>query len=63
MSDSLVTLTDCSLPGSSVQESWSGLPFSSPGDLPDEGIELKSPALQEDSLSTELQGKPDLVVI
>ena len=35
---------DCSLPGSSVfefsrQEYWSGLPFSSPGDLSDPGIE------------------------
>ena len=45
----------------SRQEYWSGLPFPSPGDLPDAGIEPKSPALQEDSLSTELQGKPDLV--
>ena len=53
---------DCSPPGSSVHEIfqqgyWSGLPFPSPGDLPDPGIELGSPALQADSLSTELQGK------
>ena len=39
---------------------WSGLPFSSPGDLPDPGIEPGSPALQADSLPTELQGKPHL---
>jgi len=32
------------------QEYWSGLPFPSPGDLPDPGIELTSPALQADSL-------------
>ena len=32
------------------QEYWSGLPFLSPGDLPDSGIEPGSPALQEDSL-------------
>ena len=34
----------------SRQEYWSGLPFSSPGDLPNPGIELRSPTLQEDSL-------------
>ena len=39
------------------QEYWSGLPFSSPGDLPNPGIEAGSPALQADSLSTELRGK------
>ena len=33
----------------SGQEYWSGLPFPSPGDLPDPGIELGSPALQIDS--------------
>jgi len=36
---------------------WSGLPFPSPGDLPDLGIETMSPELQTDSLLTELQGK------
>jgi len=40
--------------GFSRQEYWSGLLFSSPGDLPYLGIELGSPALQADSLSTEL---------
>ena len=40
------------------QEYWSGLPFSSPGDLPDPGIEPRSPASQTDSLLTELWGKP-----
>ena len=44
--------------GFSRQEYWSGLPFTSPGDLPDPGIEPGSPALQADSLPTELQGKP-----
>jgi len=39
---------------------WSGLPFPSPGDLPNPGIEAGSPALQADSLPTELQGKPCL---
>ena len=39
-------------------ESWSGYPFPSPGDLSDPGIELGSPALQVDSLSSELSGKP-----
>ena len=37
---------------------WSGLPFPSPGDLPDPGIEPGSSALQADSLPTELLGKP-----
>ena len=40
--------------GFSQQECWSGLPFPSPGDLPDPGIEPGSPALQADSLPTEL---------
>ena len=34
----------------SRQDYWSGLPFPSPGDLPDPGIEPGSPALQADSL-------------
>ncbi|XP_061265422.1 transmembrane protein 164 isoform X6 [Bos javanicus] len=42
----------------SRQGYWSGLPFPSPGDLPNPGIEAGSPALQANSLSTELQGKP-----
>ena len=44
--------------GFSRQEYWSGLPFPSPGDLPDPGIKPRSPALQADSLLTELRGKP-----
>ena len=43
--------------GFSRQEYQSGLPFPSPGDLPDPGMEPGSPALQADSLPTELQGK------
>ena len=35
--------------GFSRQEYWSELPFSSPGDLPDPGIEPRSPALQADA--------------
>ena len=42
----------------SGQEHWSGLPFPSPGDLPDPGIEPGSPALQADSLPSEPPGKP-----
>ena len=42
----------------SRQGYWSGLLFSPPGDLPNPGIEPRSPALQSDSLPTELQGKP-----
>ena len=44
--------------GFSRQEYWSGLAFPSPGDLPNLGNEPRSPALQADSLPTELQGKP-----
>ena len=42
----------------SRQGYWSGLPFPSPRDLPNPGIEPGSPAMQADSLPTELQGKP-----
>ena len=46
--------------GFSRQEYWSGLPFPSPGDLPDPGIELRSPALQADALTSEPPGKPKI---
>ena len=39
--------------GFSRQEYWSGLPFPSPGDLPDPGLQHRSPALQADSLQSE----------
>ena len=42
----------------SRQEYWNGLPFPSPGDLPDPGIEPRSPALQADTLISEPPGKP-----
>ena len=42
----------------SRQEYWSELPFPSPGDLPDPGIEPGSPALQADALLSEPPGKP-----
>ena len=42
--------------GFSRQEYWSGLPFPSPGDRPDPGIEPGSPALEADSLTSEPQG-------
>ena len=47
----------------SREENWRGLPFPSPGDLPDLGTEPWSPALQADSLPAELPGKPKHVVI
>ena len=55
--------TDYSPPGSpsigfAEQEYWSGLPFPSPVDIPIQGIEPRSPAMQADSLLTELPGKP-----
>ena len=64
---------NCSLPGSSIHgifqarvlewvaisfsRGWRGLPFPSPGDLPNSGIEPRSPALQADALPSELPGK------
>ena len=39
--------------GFSRQESWSGLPFPSPADLPNPGTEPRSPALQADALTSE----------
>ena len=47
------------LVGFSREEYWSGLPFPSPGDLPNPGIEPGSPALQADSLLTELRDNAD----
>ena len=44
----------------SRQEYWSGLPFPSPGDLPDPGTEPQSPALQAHSLLSEPPGKPTI---
>ena len=44
--------------GFSRQEYWTGLSFPSPGDIPHQGIKPGSPALQLDSLPSELPGKP-----
>ena len=44
------------------QEYWTGLPFPSPGDLPNPGIEPRSPALQGDALTSELPGKKFFVL-
>ena len=44
--------------GLSRQEYWSGLPFPSPRDLPDPGIEPRSPAFQADALTAKPPGKP-----
>ena len=55
---------DCSSPGSSVhgfplrQEYWSGLPFPSPGDLLDPGMEPRSPVLTGGVFTIEPPGKP-----
>ena len=46
----------------SRQEYWSGLPFPSPGDLPDPGIKPRSPALQTDSLPSKPPRKPQKVI-
>ena len=46
----------------SRQGYWSGLPFPSPWDLPNPGIESGSPALQADPLPTELQGRVYMLI-
>ena len=46
--------------GFSRQEYWSVLPFPSPGDLPDPGIEQVSPTFQADALTSEPPGKPKI---
>ena len=43
------------------REYWSGWPFPSPGDLPDPGIEPRSPALQADAFPSKPPGKPLLI--
>ena len=63
MSDSFATplTVACQAPLSmrfSKQEYWSGLPFPSPGDLPNPGTEPKSPALAGGIFTTEPAGKP-----
>ena len=55
---------DCSPPGSSVhgiskEKYWSGLPITSPGDLPDSGIKLVSPALVAGFFTAEPSRKPN----
>ena len=47
--------------GFSRPESWSGLPFPSPGDLPDPEIKPGSPTLQAESLLSESLGKPPVL--
>ena len=47
--------------GFSRQEYWSGLPFPSPGDLPNPGIEPRSPALEPDALTSEPPGKHEWI--
>ena len=49
--------------GFSRQEYWSGLPFPSPGDLPDPGIKPRSPTLQGDALPSEPPGKIMLKIL
>ena len=46
--------------GFSRHEYWSGLPFPSLGDLPDPGIEPRSPTLQADALPLSHQGGPEI---
>ena len=59
----LYNIMDCNPPGPlfmefSRQEYWPGLPFPSPGDLPDPGIKPRYPALETDCLLSESLRKP-----
>ena len=59
---------DCSPPGSSAHgilqaRIWGGLPFPSPGNLPDPEIELVSPALAGGFFTAEPAGKPALIIM
>ena len=47
----------------SKREYWTGLPFPSPGDLPNPGLKPRSPALQADFLPFKPQGKPRIIAI
>ena len=63
MSDSFVApwTGDCQSPlsvGFSKQENWSGLPFPPPGDLPDPGIKLRSPAYADGFFTVDHRGSP-----
>ena len=49
--------------GFSRQECWSGLPFPSPGDLPDPGIKPRSPTLRANVLPSEPPGKPQVLIL
>ena len=50
--------------GFSRQECWSGLPFPSPGDLPDPGIEPRSPTFRADALPSPIKShKPPTIVL
>ena len=65
MPDSFVTpqTVDCQAPlsmGFPRQESWVGLPFLSPGDLPGPGTEPESPELARALFTTEPAGKPNV---
>ena len=60
------TLQSAGLPcpwGFSRQERWNGLPRPPPGNLPNSGIEPRSPILQADSLPSESPGKPSLYAL
>ena len=65
MSDSAIPRTVAHqaplLMGFSRQEYWSGLPFPSPGDLPNLGMEPRSPTLQADALASKPPRKPSVV--
>ena len=49
--------------GFSRQEYWNGLPFPSPGDLPDPGIKSRSPRLEADTLTSEPPRKPFNIIL
>ena len=62
MSDSVTPWNPLSM-GFPRQGYWSGLPFPSPGGLPDPGIKPRPHTLQADSLPSELQGRSETLVL
>ena len=60
--DSMDCLASSFVHGFTRQEYWNTLPFPSSGDIPNPGIECRSPALQMDSLPTEPPGIPNMKV-
>ena len=58
----VISLGGCNIVVAKATMRYYYMPFPSPGDLPDPGIEPRSPALQADTLPSELLGKPHIPI-